>query len=120
MALPLKEKLAKEGKLLDDGDCCPIHPRNDAFSFHMETPVRYDACDPEAIKAAAELGEWSIKAGLEANLAIGMFDGIMLGDQVHDIAGPRCLNYHLWMRKIKKAFDPNLVSESSFYTTPKE
>ena len=121
LALPLKEKLAKEGKLLDDGDCCPIHPYNDAYYFHMETPVRYDACDPEAIKAAAELADWSIKAGLEANLAIGMFDGLYgLHDQVHDVAGPRCLNYDMWMKKIKKAFDPNLVAEYSWYTTPKE
>ena len=121
VGLPIKEKFAKEGKLLDDGDCCPIHPFEDGYTFHMETPCRHDPCDRESIKAAIELGEVSIKAGVEKNLAIGMFDGLdSLHDQVHDIAGPRCLNYHLWMKKIKKAFDPNLVSESSSYTTPKE
>ena len=120
LGTPLKEKLAKEGKLLDDGDSCPIHPYDDVIGGHMEQPVRYDACDPEAIKAAAEFNEWAIKAGVEANLAIGMFDGWAYRDQIHDIAGPKCLNYHLWMGKIRKAFDPNLVAESSWYTTPKE
>ncbi len=76
LGMPLKEKYAKEGKLLDDGDCCPIHPLDDAVGAHMETPVRYDPCDPEAVKAAVELGELSIKAGVEANLSIGMFDGL--------------------------------------------
>ena len=121
LALPLKEKYAKEGKFLDDGDCCPIHPYNDAYYFHMETPVRYDPCDAEAVKAAVELGGLSVKAGVEANLAIGMFDSAMgFRDNVHKVAGPRCLNYDEWMRKIKKAFDPNLVAEYSFYVMPKE
>ena len=122
VGMPLKEKYAKEGKILDDGDPCWIGPYADnAVGAHMETPVRYDPCDPEAVKAVTEFGKWAVKVGLEANLCIGAFDsGLSFRDEVNDLAGPRCLNYHLWIRKIKKAFDPNLVSESSWYTTPKE
>jgi hypothetical protein len=29
--------------------------------------------------------------------------------------GPACGNHHLWMKKIKKAFDPNTVSDPSMY-----
>jgi hypothetical protein len=29
------------------------------------------------------------------------------------------MNYHLWLRKIKKAFDPEGVSEGSHYITAK-
>ena len=44
LGVPLKEKYAKEGKLLDDGDSCPIHPYDDVIGGHMEhlcalTPV---------------------------------------------------------------------------------
>jgi glycolate oxidase len=122
LGMPLKEKLAKEGKLLDDGDSAPIYPYDEnTVGMHMEQPVRYDPCDPEACKAALELGRWAIKAGVESNLTMGMFDGGMsYCDEVADIAGPKSLNYHIWIRKLKKAFDPNLVSESSFYTTPKD
>jgi glycolate oxidase len=121
LALPLKEKLAKEGKLLDDGDCCPIHPYDEnTMAGHMETPVRYDPCDPEAVKAASELAAWSLKAGVEANLAISQFEGLeSYHDDVHDVAGPKCLHYDEWMRKIKKAFDPNLVAEYTWYAHPK-
>ena len=37
--------------------------------------------------------------------------------QGHDLFGPRMNNYHLWARKLKKAFDPNGVSESTNYIT---
>jgi hypothetical protein len=38
-------------------------------------------------------------------------------DGLHDMYGPNACNYHLLLRKIKKAFDPNQVSESSNYIT---
>jgi len=42
------------------------------------------------------------------------------GDQIHDIFGPPTSNYHLWLRKLKKAFDPNGASDSFGYITAKE
>jgi glycolate oxidase len=42
----------------------------------------------------------------------------VFGD-VHDIYGPHVFNYHQWMRKLKKAFDPNNSSEGSHYITSK-
>jgi glycolate oxidase len=42
------------------------------------------------------------------------------GDRMHDIFGPSASNYHLWLRKIKKTFDPNGVSEAGNYITAKE
>jgi len=38
-------------------------------------------------------------------------------DEVHDKFGPNACNYHLLLRKIKRAFDPNQASESSNYIT---
>jgi glycolate oxidase len=42
------------------------------------------------------------------------------GDAAHDKWGPHLDNYHLWLRKIKKTFDPNGVSEGAMYITAKE
>jgi glycolate oxidase len=42
------------------------------------------------------------------------------GDDAHDRWGPHLCNYHLWLRKIKKAFDPNGVSEAAMYISAKE
>ena len=42
------------------------------------------------------------------------------GDRMHDIFGPTASNYHMWLRKIKKAFDPNGVSEAGNYITAQE
>ena len=42
------------------------------------------------------------------------------GDRAHDKWGPHLGNYHLWLRKIKKAFDPNAVSEAAMYISAKD
>ena len=42
------------------------------------------------------------------------------GDRMHDVFGPTASNYHLWLRKVKKAFDPNGVSEANTYISIKE
>jgi hypothetical protein len=43
----------------------------------------------------------------------------VFGDKSHDIYGSSTSNYHLWLRKIKKTFDPNNTSEGSYYITDK-
>jgi hypothetical protein len=40
---------------------------------------------------------------------------IVMGDVRHEKYGPHANNYHLWLKKIKKAFDPDGLSESSEY-----
>ncbi|HEX7475054.1 MAG TPA: FAD-binding oxidoreductase [Dehalococcoidales bacterium] len=46
--------------------------------------------------------------------------GHVFGDMSHDTFGPHCSNYHLWLRRIKKAVDPNGTSEATHYITNKE
>ena len=41
-------------------------------------------------------------------------------DELHDMYGPHASNYHLWLRKVKKTFDPNGASESSTYISAKD
>jgi glycolate oxidase len=42
------------------------------------------------------------------------------GDAAHDKYGPHIGNYHLWLRKFKKAFDPNGASVSGTYISAKD
>ena len=46
--------------------------------------------------------------------------GHVFSDAQHDIYGPHVMNYHTWLRRIKKSFDPNGVSEGSHHITVKE
>jgi glycolate oxidase len=41
-------------------------------------------------------------------------------DMQHDFFGPRTNNYTYWLRRIKKSFDPNGVSEASNHLTAKD
>jgi len=41
------------------------------------------------------------------------------GDRMHDMFGPAMMNYHKWLRKIKKEFDPNGIADSGFYISTK-
>jgi glycolate oxidase len=42
------------------------------------------------------------------------------GDEGHDKFGPHVSNYHLWLRKIKKTFDPKGASVGACYITAKD
>jgi len=120
LGLELKEEYAKKGAILDDGDSSWIAVLETCA--HVETVARYDPADPDSVKAFAE---YCWRAGdlfLEHNLddsSYTVFRGP--GKPKHfDIAGPKCLNYHEWIGRIKKAFDPNLVGEPSCYPTAKD
>jgi hypothetical protein len=79
--------------------------------------------DAESIRGAAEIESILGKLWLEKNVDIASFGGafglLAYEGKIHEMAGPQCLNYDIWMRKIKKVFDPNLLSESSYYIKPK-
>ena len=117
----LKDKLVKEGKILDDADPTWVTAyEENAIGYHEELVSRYDPTDLDSIRTAAQIISVSDRLWLEKNLDISSFGGCTSFEgELHEMAGPKCLNYHVWMRKIKKAFDPNLVSESSFYIRTK-
>jgi glycolate oxidase len=75
-----------------------VHPSGDAWKAVMEYSAR---CEDMAIeeKYPAPVTVW--------------------GDTAHDKWGPHLCNYHLWLRKFKKAFDPNGVSEHAMYISAK-
>ena len=80
--------------------------------FHMEAPTFFDQTDIESVKGMGDYMEESNQMDLLGHLGVPFF---IEGDKLHNHWGPRLMNYHIWLRKIKEIFDPNGVSDSGFY-----
>lgn len=112
-----KGDLIERGLVYND-DTSPFTQSFEHGHFgHGELLIRY-APNPTTFKA---LTEEFLKQANET--AIGQHFGVpahVFGDDAHDTYGPHTSNYHLWLRKIKRTFDPNNASEGSYYITDKE
>jgi glycolate oxidase len=85
---------------------------------HFSQVCTYDLDDPEAIKALKEIEGVIVRMMVEES--IGMHsESFVPEDSMLDIAADRTCNFPQYIRKIKQLLDPNLVSESTFYVTPK-
>lgn len=73
----------------------------------------YDSADPESRQATIELTKELDRVGLEKYKSLPSAMG-----ETHHMIGPLKSNYHLWLQKIKKAFDPNVVSDPGSYIEP--
>lgn len=100
----------RKGLILDDGAVSNYifgWPVENGHLGHDETWERFFRT-PESFKAVLdrvmEVNEISLKGWYE-----------MPNNLPHDQMGPRASNYHLWLREIKKTFDPNRAAESTFY-----
>jgi glycolate oxidase len=113
----LKGRLINEGRLLADGTDPFVQSVEHGHAGHAELLIRFNKNDPEAQNAPAEVGMFANKTAIEGHFGV---PGHAWGDAVHDLYGPHTSNYHLWLRKIKKTFDPNAASESTNYITAKE
>jgi len=112
----VQQKYVKAGVAVDMGIWCLIHSIEHGHYAHVENICVFpSAVTDDSRKAAVDYGEMASRVMQEQHLAtrLGMGGYGVLNDW-----GPRCHNFHLWQRKIKKAFDPNLASESLFYTMP--
>jgi hypothetical protein len=120
----LKQKFINQGEILDDGaDVSWGIPYEGGHTMHLENPV---CCHPtpEGIRGMRHF----LRAADEAYLnppqdQEGPVTGSPLGaftDGQHNRFGPKMCNYHIWLEKIKKAFDPNNISDAYFYITAKE
>ncbi len=113
----LKAKLIKDGSLFDDGTSPFIQSIEHGHTGHGEILARISlrAKDPRQVARQINMGSNEI--------SIKEFFGVpqhVWSDALHDMYGPHASNYHLWLRKIKKTFDPNAASESSTYITAKD
>ena len=67
-------------------------------------------------------GAWAFVGKANQNTVDGHY-GLphhLFNDMQHDFFGPRASNYTYWLRRIKKSFDPNGVSEASNHITDKD
>ncbi len=83
---------------------------------HAELLIRPNK-DTEGLKTAGEVAAFANKTAIEGHFGM---PGHAWGDAAHDRYGPHASNYHLWLRKIKKTYDPNAVSESTNYISAKD
>ena len=107
-----KANLIKRGLAYDDG----VSPFTQSFEHghygHGELLIRYMPT-PETFRVFTQ--EFSAQANEIAIRDHYGVPGHVFGDTLHDMYGPNCSDYHVWLRKIKKAFDPNGASEATHY-----
>ncbi len=108
----LKRKYIEQGAIADDGGDLAWGGAYQHCRFgHLEEIIMYDFQDAESLKGADDYVAESAQAAVEKSL--GQPISIVPGMAEH--FGPTSFNYHIWMRKIKKAFDPGMTADPSFY-----
>jgi glycolate oxidase len=113
----LKADLIKRGLVLDDGAMPFVQVFEHGHYGHAELLIRYDPKNPETQEAMGQLMMGAIKTALTGRFGVPHF---ISGDELHDHFGPLTSSYHLWLRGIKKVFDPEGASLSDGYISAKE
>jgi hypothetical protein len=115
----LYEKYEKLGLVAESGES----PWASAFvdtCGHIECVVIFDQFDNKSVEAVREILAEADRKLPEWHLAMGAFEGALtFEERSQKAAAPYCLDFLHFEKKIKKLFDPNLVSESSAYVSIK-
>ena len=115
----LYDKYEKLGLVADSGES----PWASAFvdnCGHIECVVIFDQFDKKSVEAVREILAEADQKLPEWHLAMGAFEGALtFEERAQKAAAPYCLDFLNFEKKIKKLFDPNLVSESSAYVSIK-
>ena len=114
---PVKQSYIDQGKLLADGTDPFVQSVEHGHAGHAELLIRFNKQDPESLKVAGEIAQFANKTAIEGHFGV---PGHVWGDNAHDQYGPHTTDYHTWLRKFKKIFDPNGASESTNYITVKD
>jgi glycolate oxidase len=116
----VRQKDIGEGLILNEGPELSPYQLNEHGHMGMlgvKGRVPYDPADHESIKAAARADIEINRVALEKYKCNGL---IARGEALHEAYGRIQNNYQLWLRRIKKAFDPNVSSDPSTYIKPKD
>ena len=117
MSIPLKKKYIKKGVIANDfGEGVWMTSYESGHYFHVESPTLFDQTTETSVKGMAENMNENYQFDIIKHLGAPFF---VEGDRMHDKFGPHMMNYHKWLRKIKKAFDPNGIADSGFYISAK-
>jgi len=114
----LKQDLINKGMIMDDAIYPFVQSIEHGHTGHGEILIRYAPSDQKQMEnIQGFLNKAANKRAIEGRFGVPQH---VWSDALHDMYGPHACNYHLWLRKIKKTFDPNTASESSNYITVKE
>jgi len=109
----IKKKYIAKGVIVDDAaDNAWGGPYEQGRFGHLEELYMYDPADPESASGALEYAAEADQVIVQRSL--GQPIGV-LAEQADRVYGPACFNYQNWVRKLKRAFDPNMASDSNFY-----
>jgi len=110
----VKEGFIMKGLLLADGTDPFVQLIEHGHCGHGELLIRYVPSNPAAVEAAGAIFMESNRTAVDKHYGVPHH---VWSDAICDMYGPDTSNYTGWMRKIKKSFDPNKVSEASHYIT---
>ncbi len=77
---------------------------------HFEGVGLFDGRDKESRKAGGEYMMATIDDSLKKGIQVAA-----MGLEMNDILGPSFCDFQLWLKKFKRAIDPNDLSDASFY-----
>ena len=113
-----RDKYAAKGTIMDDGTLNSWGvPMEGTHMALFECGAQFNSTNDESISGMEEM----MKEGKEICLKTPFsYSWAVRGTEELDKLGPLCFNYQNWMRKIKKAFDPNTASDPTGYIMTEE
>jgi FAD/FMN-containing dehydrogenase len=109
----IKQPYIQQGLILDDGgDLGSGGTFESGHLGYLEGIILYDPGNPQSAMAARELVETGIKAAIDDAMGVPI---AAFGIEANETFGPASGNYHLWLKRIKSALDPNGASDPFFY-----
>jgi hypothetical protein len=117
-AMEIKKEYQAKGVIRsDDGhDCIFASIYENGHTGHAEQLIQLHPTG-EAWKELMEFSDRCERLSLDKHYTAPV---TVWGDAGHDRFGPPLMNYHHWLRRIKKTFDPNGVSEPAMYISAKD
>lgn len=109
----LKQKYIREGLILDDGgDLGTGGTFEGGHLGYLEGIILYDPGNPRSTIAAGDLVRTGAADAIELALGLPIAG---FGSEANEQFGPACGDYHLWLKQLKSALDPQASCDAFFY-----
>jgi glycolate oxidase len=121
MGVPeVRREFVEKGLILDAFDSYWIVPTEYGHMAVTENLIIGDLTVPESREAVLAYMDKMTERNLRERFPDIMFRFHFYGDEHVKRIGPHYSNFHIWQMKVKKALDPNLVSNPKKYVIPEE
>ena len=109
----VKQKYIQKGLILDDGgDLGTGGTFESGHLGYLEGIILYDPSNPQSALAARDLVQTGVRDSIDRALGLPIAG---FGSEANEIFGPACSNYHIWLKRIKTALDPQMSCDPFFY-----